>query len=217
MAEILTDEKKIVIKIVYYGPALSGKTTNLMHLHDLIHPRQCGDLMSLETRGDRTLFFDLLPILARTDGEYRLKIKLFTVPGQVAHDATRKAVLSRADGVVFVADSQMMQAMNNAQSFENLENNAGRVGLDFHRLPLVVQFNKRDLPKILSEAEITERWGPTQRPVTFSNALKGTGVQATFETILSATYDHLDAIHDLARSYRIVKENLLAILPQPSP
>ncbi|WP_300673254.1 GTPase [Desulfoluna sp.] len=213
MAEILEDEKKIILKIVYYGPALSGKTTNLMQLHELIHPGQCGDLMSLETRGDRTLFFDLLPILTRTEGDYRVKIKLFTVPGQVAHDATRKAVLSRADGVVFVADSQITQAVNNFQSFENLEKNAGRIGLDFNRLPLVVQFNKRDLPDIQSEEEILTRWGPAKLPVTFATALKSKGVQTTFEAILSATYRHLDAQHDLEQRYQIMERNLLSILP----
>lgn len=213
MAEILEEEKKIILKIVYYGPALSGKTTNLMQLHDLIRPGRCGELMSLETRGDRTLFFDLLPILARTDGEYRVKIKLFTVPGQVAHDATRKAVLSRADGVVFVADSQVAQSVNNFQSFENLEKNAGRVGLDFETLPLVVQFNKRDLPEVLSEEEILARWEPAGLPVTFATALTGQGVRATFEAILSATYRRLDTCHDLGHTYNIPEGNLLSILP----
>ncbi len=213
MAEIIEEEKKIILKIVYYGPALSGKTTNLMQLHDLINPGQCGDLMSLETRGDRTLFFDMLPILARTEGEYRVKIKLFTVPGQVAHDATRKAVLSRSDGVIFVADSQVTQSVNNFQSFENLEKNAGRVGLDFDHLPLVVQFNKRDLPDILSEEEILSRWGPSGLPVTFATALKGKGVRATFEAILSTTYRKLNACHNLEHRYRILEDNLLSILP----
>jgi len=216
MAEILDEEKKIVIKIVYYGPALSGKTTNLIQLHELIRPGQCGDLMSLETRGDRTLFFDMLPILARTEGEYRVKIKLFTVPGQVAHDATRKAVLSRADGVVFVADSQVAQSINNFQSFENLEKNAGRIGLDFEQLPLVIQFNKRDLTEILATEEVLSRWGPAGLPVTFSTALTGTGVRTTFETILSATYRKLDAAHGLEEHYRIMEKNLLSILP-PDP
>ena len=213
MSDIMEEEKKIIIKIVYYGPALSGKTTNLMHLHEWISPRKCGELMSLETRGDRTLFFDLLPLLTHTQEGYRIKVKLFTVPGQVAHDATRKAVLSRADGVVFVADSQVAQSVNNFQSFDNLEKNAGRVGLDFNALPLVVQFNKRDLPDTLSETEILERWGPSNLPITFSNALKGTGVQATFAAILKSTYQHLNAIHDLEHRFHVLESDLLAILP----
>ncbi|MGD9209652.1 MAG: GTPase, partial [Desulfobacteraceae bacterium] len=112
MADHFADEEKLVIKIVYYGPALSGKTTNLMGLHDLMDSIACGDLMSFETKGDRTLFFDLLPLWVESEhSKLRIKIKLYTVPGQVAHDATRKAVLSRADGVVFVADSQINQAV----------------------------------------------------------------------------------------------------------
>ena len=213
MADILEAEKKIVIKIVYYGPALSGKTTNLMRLHDIIAPGRCGDLMSLETRGDRTLFFDLLPILARTQGDYKIKVKLFTVPGQVAHDATRKAVLSRADGVVFVADSQASHAVNNFQSFENLEKNAGRVGLDMASLPLAIQFNKRDLPATLSEEEITQRWGPSGLPITFATALKGKGVKGTFKSILHRTYHRLNRLHRLQEKYQITEENLLSILP----
>ena len=141
MAEFSEIDKKIVIKIVYYGPALSGKTTNLMQLHDILNPAECGELMSFETKGDRTLFFDLLPVLVKSESGFRIKTKLFTVPGQVAHDATRKAVLSRADAVVFVADSQLSQSMSNFESLDNLEKNVGRVGLDLENLPLVIQFN----------------------------------------------------------------------------
>ena len=118
MAEINEKEKKIIIKVVYYGPALSGKTTNLMRLHDIVNPSGRGELMTFETTGDRTLFFDLLPLLTHSESGFRIKIKLFTVPGQVAHDATRKAVLSRADAVVFVADSQLDQSMSN---FDHME------------------------------------------------------------------------------------------------
>jgi signal recognition particle receptor subunit beta len=159
MAEYNEKDKKLTIKLVYYGPALSGKTTNLMSLHDLIDPQLSGDLMTMETKNDRTLFFDLLPIGIRAPSGLLIKFKLFTVPGQVAHDGTRKAVLSRADGVVFVADSQTNQKINNGESFQNLADNAKRVGLNFESLPVVVQFNKRDLPEIVTEEEIKERWG----------------------------------------------------------
>ncbi len=141
MAKFSEIDKKIVIKIVYYGPALSGKTTNLMQLHDILNPAECGELMSFETKGDRTLFFDLLPVLVKSEKGFRIKTKLFTVSGQVAHDATRKAVLSRADAVAFVADSQLSQSMSNFESLDNLEKNVGRVGLDLENLPLVIQFN----------------------------------------------------------------------------
>ena len=199
MAEIDIDRKKVVVKIVYYGPALSGKTTNLMQLHSLLDPTSCGEFMSFETKGDRTLFFDLLPMMIRTPQGFSAKIKLFTVPGQVAHDATRKAVLSRADGVVFVADSQESQALNNFESFSNLEANAGRVGLDFARLPLVIQFNKRDLPDIVGEDQVQQRWRPSGLPLIFAAALQGKGVRDTFAAILNATFRHLEDQMQLGR------------------
>ena len=199
MAEIDIDRKKVVVKIVYYGPALSGKTTNLMQLHSLLDPTSCGEFMSFETKGDRTLFFDLLPMMIRTPQGFSAKIKLFTVPGQVAHDATRKAVLSRADGVVFVADSQESQALNNFESFSNLEANAGRVGLDFARLPLVIQFNKRDLPDIVGVDQVQQRWRPSGLPLIFAAALQGKGVRDTFAAILNATFRHLEDQMQLGR------------------
>ena len=215
MAELDRKGNKLTVKLVYYGPALSGKTTNLMRLHDLLNPEQCGDFMSFETKGDRTLFFDFLPLLIKTDAGLRLKIKLFTVPGQVAHDATRKAVLSRTDGVVFVADSQISQAMSNFESFDNLEKNAGRVGLDFDRLPLVIQFNKRDLKEIVSEEEVCRRWESTGLPLTFGTALYSRGVQETFTLALEQMFKSLDKSCHLASDYGISALDFLAVVPQP--
>ncbi len=192
MADYDEDANRLTIKLVYYGPAMSGKTTNLMQLHDQLRPDMKGELMTLETQGDRTLFFDLLPLGFRAPSGLLVKFKLFTVPGQVAHDGTRKAVLSRADGVVFVADSQRNQVLNNAESFENLAENAARVGLDFDAMPLVVQFNKRDLPDILSEEEIAERWQGAQWPLVFASALSGEGVSETFSQLLEPVYRHMD-------------------------
>lgn len=199
----------MTLKIVYYGPALSGKTTNLMQLHDLLNPDKCGEFMSFETKGDRTLFFDLLPMMVKSESGFRIKIKLFTVPGQVAHDATRKAVLSRADAVVFVADSQQSQSISNFESFDNLEKNAGRVGLDFENLPLMIQFNKRDLQGIISQDEVLKRWQPTGLPITFSSALYGEGIKETFETILKQTYLRLDEIYQLKDKFSVTEENFL--------
>lgn len=213
MAELIPETKKLIVKLVYYGPALSGKTTNLMRLHGLMKSGICGELMAFETKGDRTLFFDLLPIMARCGDGFSVKFKLFTVPGQVAHDATRKAVLSRADGVVFVADSQNGQAVNNFESFENLEKNVGRVGLDFDRLPLVIQFNKRDLNDIVSEKKVLQRWEATGLPVFFSSALHGDGVLPTFKRLLKETYTYLDARHALNRKYGIMMNHFQTILP----
>lgn len=192
MAELDQRNNKLGIKLVYYGPAMSGKTTNLMRLHDLLRPDLKGEIMTLETQNDRTLFFDLLPLGFRAPSGLLVKFKLFTVPGQVAHDGTRKAVLSRADGVVFVADSQCTQGVNNGESFENLAANAARVGLDFDHLPLVVQFNKRDLPDILSEEQVKARWQDTPWPLYFSAAITGEGVRDTFQQLLVEVYADMD-------------------------
>lgn len=212
MAEWIADNNQLTVKLVYYGPALSGKTTNLMRLHDMLEGGRCGELMTFETKGDRTLFFDLLPLRLVSKSGVRVKFKLFTVPGQVAHDATRKAVLSRADGVIFVADSQHHQAMSNFESFDNLEKNAGRVGLEFTRLPLVIQFNKRDLPGICSETQISDRWAPTGLPVVFSSALRGVGVVETLKWLLALTFRRLNGIYDLQKRYGIEERHFLKVL-----
>lgn len=193
MAELDETRKRLTIKIVYYGPAQSGKTTNLTSLFDRLSPELKGEMMTLETKGDRTLFFDLLPLGLRCASGLLIKLKLFTVPGQVVHDSTRKAVLSRADGVVFVADSQQTQQMNNLASFENLAANIGRVGLDLDTVPLVIQFNKRDLANVVSEQEILNRWRAMPWPVTFASALRGVQITETFTQVLKGVYATIDA------------------------
>lgn len=209
MAELDENSRRLTVKIVYYGPALSGKTTNLIFLYNSIDPVACGDMMSIETKGDRTLFFDLLPLGVKTKSGMIVVFKLFTVPGQVAHDATRKTVLSRADGVVFVADSRISQAMNNMESFENLENNIRQLGMDVDRLPLVVQFNKRDLEDIEPEQDILDLWKPTGIPVCFATALHGHGVLDTLEIILEKIYRSLDPLFGLAERYGVDPEAFL--------
>lgn len=183
--------RRVTIKIVYYGPALSGKTTNLMRLHDLCATEQVGEMMTLDTHNDRTLFFDLLPLGFHLPSGWLVKFKLYTVPGQVEHDSTRKALLSRADGIVFVADSQRSQGVNNATAFESLADNVGRVGLDFATLPMIVQFNKRDLPDVVSEEEIRARWDGTDWKVVLASALRGAGVRETFAGLLERVFDDL--------------------------
>lgn len=202
------DEKsaRMVLKLVYYGPALSGKTTNLLSLHDQLSGEGRGDLMVLDTQDDRTIFFDLLPFFLVAPSGLKIKVKVYTVPGQVRHDATRKTVLQRADGVVFVADSQRKEAMNNRQSFENLEKNLALVGIDIEKLPLVVQFNKRDLGEIVSDEEIARTWGPTGIPVVSASALQGWGVLETFETLAGLTYDHIDARCRLAQDHGLQRD-----------
>jgi len=203
------DSKRLTIKLVYYGPAMSGKTTNLMRLHDQLRTDLKGEIMIMETTNDRTLFFDLLPLGFTTTSGLLVKFKMYTVPGQVVHDSTRKAVLSRADGVVFVADSQVSQSINNGQSFENLEANAGRVGIDFDSLPLVIQYNKRDLAAIISESEVQERWQQAPWPVTFSNALTGEGVIETLQALLKQVYDKLDNEFKFLEQHQLTQQSFI--------
>jgi mutual gliding-motility protein MglA len=210
MAELDELRNRLTIKLVYYGPALSGKTTNLIRLHDLLAPELIGDMMTLETEGDRTLFFDLLPVGFTAPSGLLVKFKVFTVPGQVVHDGTRKAVLSRADGVVFVADSQKDQAINNGVSFENLVANTATLGIDLVELPVVVQFNKRDLSDILSEEEIQGRWSRAPWPLFYATALEGSGVLETFACLLGSVYDSLDRRFSLASTHGLSRAAFVA-------
>lgn len=206
MAEFDEHRQRLTVKLVYYGPAMSGKTTNLTRLHDLLSAELIGEMMTLETEGDRTLFFDLLPVGFTAPSGLLVKFKLFTVPGQVAHDGTRKAVLSRADGVIFVADSQRNQAVNNGVSFDNLIANAHILGIDLATLPMVVQFNKRDLKDILSEQEVHDRWATAPWQLFFASALEGSGVLDSFTALLARVHDHLntryslESVHGLSRT-----------------
>ncbi len=140
--------KEIQFKIVYYGPALSGKTTNLVYIHSRIAPAHRGDLISLATAADRTLFFDFLPLSALTLQGFRTKFQLYTVPGQVIYNSTRQLVLRSVDGVILVADSQWDKMEENVLSFRNLEQNLQKQNLTLEHVPIVLQYNKRDLPSI---------------------------------------------------------------------
>jgi signal recognition particle receptor subunit beta len=140
--------KEIQFKIVYYGPALGGKTTNLAYIHSRIAPAHRGDLVSLATAADRTLFFDFLPLTALTFQGFKTKFQLYTVPGQVIYNSTRQLVLRSVDGVVFVADSQWEKMEENVTSFRNLEHNLQKQNLPLEQVPFVLQFNKRDIPSV---------------------------------------------------------------------
>jgi mutual gliding-motility protein MglA len=210
MPELDPGGRRLTFKLVYYGPAQGGKTTNLMQLHELVGAEMKGELMTLETQHDRTLFFDLLPLGFRAPSGLTIRFRLFTVPGQVAHDGTRKAVLSRADGVVFVADSQKTQAVNNGEAFQNLAENLARVGLDFEQLPVVVQFNKRDLPEILAEEEIRARYAGAPWPLVFASAVKAGGVRETFAMLLRAVWRRYADEFGLAKEHGLSEESFLA-------
>ena len=212
MIEFDEQQQRMVLKLVYYGPALSGKTTNLLTLHDQLSLDGRGDLMMLDTTEDRTIYFDLLPFFYVAPSGMKIKLKVYTVPGQVRHDATRKAVLQRADGVVFVADSQTSQMTVNFESFDNLEKNLAMVGLSIEHLPLVLQFNKRDLADIVPEDEVRRAWEPAGLPVIMSSALKGWGVLETFKEILGLTFDAVNARHDLTGRFGVERELFLAAI-----
>ncbi len=209
-------EQRMVLKLVYYGPAMSGKTTNLLRLHDILAIEDRGDLMTLDTKDDRTIFFDLLPFFFTAPGGLKIKVKVYTVPGQVRHDATRKAVLTRADGIAFIADSQISESANNVESFENLEKNLAFVGIDIEKIPLIIQFNKRDLKDIISEDEIHRTWEPTGIPVFMASALYGQGVLETFRRLVELTYDYIDIRHSLKEKHMLTQEMFVANLARLS-
>jgi signal recognition particle receptor subunit beta len=189
--------RELTVKLVYYGPALSGKTTNLQAIHRLLAPEGRGRLMTLETRDDRTLFFDLLPLSFNTSSGLTVRIKLFTVPGQVIHNSTRKLVLQGADGVAFIADSQVQEIRANQASFKDLRRNLRENGLEPSKLPLVIQYNKRDLPNIRSEEEIKRMASMGKEPTFLATATHGSGVMETFLGLINTTWEHLEREHGL--------------------
>jgi signal recognition particle receptor subunit beta len=201
--------KELIIKLVYYGPALSGKTTNLQSLHVLADAGSRGRLMTLETRDDRTLFFDMLPLTFQAEKEISIRIKLFTVPGQVIHGSTRRLVLQGADGVAFIADSQLAETENNAAAFVDLRENLKANGLKIGQMPLVIQFNKRDLPGVRSDSELVELARRGKEPVFPAVALSGQGVLETFIGLLNRTYAGLNAQHNLKQKFGISDKVLL--------
>jgi signal recognition particle receptor subunit beta len=209
MIEYNESERRMILKLVYYGPAMSGKTTNLLQLHELLPHEGRGDLIVLDTTDDRTIYFDLLPFFILAPSGLKIKIKVYTVPGQIRHDATRKAVLQRTDGVAFIADSRLSESTNNLASFESLEKNLALVGLDIDSLPLVIQFNKRDLPFIAAEDDILRTWGPTGIPVTMASAICGMGVVDTFSLLVCRLYDKIDHRYRLADDHGLKKEMFL--------
>lgn len=206
MIEFDPKAQKLVLKLVYYGPALSGKTTNLLCLHERLAHEGRGDLMMLDTTEDRTIYFDLLPFFYVAPSGLKIKVKVYTVPGQVRHDATRKAVLQRADGVVFVADSRTGQQAVNAESFANLEHNLALVGLAVEELPLIVQFNKRDLADIPPAAQLLAAWSQTGLPIVMASALQGWGVVETFRAAIEGVYDAVDRKLQLRDLYQVERD-----------
>jgi signal recognition particle receptor subunit beta len=185
--------REMTAKIVYYGPGLCGKTTNLMVIFDKLDPKQKGKMLSLATKTDRTLFFDLLPVDIGRVGAFNLKIQLYTVPGQVFYNETRKLVLKGADAVVFVADSQPSMVDSTRESFANLLENLEQNNIDPNDTPIIVQFNKRDIPGVLPVEQLQEALGLEGYPYTEAAAIKGEGVMETFHLVSKITAKHLYA------------------------
>ncbi len=180
MASLNYSTMQMTTKIVYYGPGLCGKTTNLQHIYDHSTPHSRGEMVSLETQADRTLFFDLLPLEVGTIAGFRTRIQLYTVPGQVFYNTTRKLVLKGADGIVFVADSQRSMLDANLESLHNLEANLAEIGILVDTVPIFLQFNKRDLSDIFSVDEMNQILNRRDWPHMEASAINGVGV---FETL----------------------------------
>jgi signal recognition particle receptor subunit beta len=202
--------RELTIKLVYYGPALSGKTTNLQSLHRMVDSGARGRLMTLETRDDRTLFFDMLPLRFQTEKELSMRIKLFTVPGQVIHSSTRRLVLQGADGVAFIADSRLSETENNAAAFVDLRENLKANGMKLAQLPIVIQFNKRDMPATRPDAELAELARRGKEPVFAAVATSGQGVLETFMGLLHVTYGALETAHKFKEKFGVGRAALLA-------
>jgi mutual gliding-motility protein MglA len=199
MAFINKSAKEIQVKIVYYGPGRCGKTTNLLYVNQKMNARFMGKMISIDTRGDKTLFFDFLPLSLGSIRGFNIRVQLYTVPGQVLYNESRKMVLKGVDGVVFVADSMEVQQLPNKESLQNLRENLHEDNLNLDELPLVIQYNKRDLEgsviPVLDKATLDrDLVGVFDSPVpaVMASALQGTGV---FETLREISKITLKSVH----------------------
>lgn len=191
MPSVDTIRKAITAKIVYYGPGLCGKTTNLEYIHKRLAPDQKGRLTSLATQGERTLFFDLMPVKLGKVRGYDLTFQLYTVPGQVFYNASRKMVLKGLDGIVFVADSDPARAEANVESLRNLYENLRELHIDPDEVPLILQYNKRDLPVALSIEALQRDLNYDGVPAYRAVAVRGVGVLETLGAALRAVEEKI--------------------------
>lgn len=196
MALVNINKKEIQAKIVYYGPGRGGKTTNLEYIHGRFKDRVQSEMITIKTEGDRTLFFDFLPLEVGNINGFSLKFQLFTVPGQVMYNETRKLVLRGVDGIVFVADSLAMRQEKNVISLKNLQENLASYNKNIFKIPLVMQYNKRDLdtqgiPLLPSQVMEKNLNSKLKVPVFHASAINGTNVIPTFKKIISLTVNSL--------------------------
>jgi signal recognition particle receptor subunit beta len=187
MATFNFSTMQMTVKVVYYGPGLCGKTTNLQFIYGHTTPKSRGEMVSLETKSDRTLFFDLLPLEVGTIAGFKTKIQLYTVPGQVFYNTTRKLVLKGVDGIVFVADSQRPMLPSNVESLANLDANLAELGIVMDTVPLVLQYNKRDLQDICTVEELEQTLNGRGTPSVEAAAVSGSGVFETLRAISRLT------------------------------
>lgn len=197
MVQINFARKEINCKLVYYGPGMSGKTTNLEMVHKRTPDGNRGDLTSISTDGDRTLFFDFMPLDLGEIAGMKTKFHLYTVPGQVYYNSTRKLVLNGADGVIFVADSSRAKLAENKESLDNLRENLAEMGKDFTKFPVVLQWNKRDMPDAMTVEELQQELNPLNFPTFEAIASKGEGV---FQTLKALSAKVLQSINSTERA-----------------
>jgi mutual gliding-motility protein MglA len=183
MSFINYSSREINCKIVYYGPGLCGKTTNLQHIYEKTTPNIKGKMISLATQTDRTLFFDFLPLSLGEIRGFKARFHLYTVPGQVFYDASRKLILKGVDGVIFVADSQVGRMDANQESMYNLKTNLEEQGYSLDKLPFVVQYNKRDLPEVAPVEELRKMLNQVNAPEYEATATTGKGVFPTLKSV----------------------------------
>ena len=191
MSFINYSSREINCKLVYYGPGLCGKTTNLHYIYAKTSPEAKGKMISLATETERTLFFDFMPIDLGKIGEYSIRFHLYTVPGQVFYDASRKLILKGVDGVCFVADSQVERMEANIESLDNLRTNLGEQGYDLDKIPYVVQYNKRDLPSAAPIEQLRNLLNPTRVPEFEACATTGVGVFDTLKAVAKSVLTEL--------------------------
>jgi small GTP-binding protein len=189
--------KEITLKIVYYGPGLCGKTTNLQYLHTTMDPQKKSKLLSLSTESDRTLFFDFMPIALGKIKDFDIKFQLYTVPGQVRYNATRKLVLKGADAIVFVADSQRAMKDANIDSIQNMKENLIANGINPEDIPVVLQYNKRDLGDLLSVEELDRDLNSEGDRFIEAAAINGMGVEETFKMVTGRLLKHISRKHNV--------------------
>ncbi|HEX6274712.1 MAG TPA: ADP-ribosylation factor-like protein [Polyangiaceae bacterium] len=183
--------REINCKIVYYGPGLCGKTTNLQYIYERTNPEAKGKMISLATETERTLFFDFLPLSLGEIRGFKTRFHLYTVPGQVFYDASRKLILKGVDGVIFVADSQIERLEANQESVENLRTNLAEQGYSLEKIPYVIQYNKRDLPNVVPVEELRPLVNPMNVPDFEANARAGVGVFDTLKAVSKLVLNEL--------------------------